>query len=253
MSKNNKKILMFGDSFIRFFTLYKSNNIKIYSFSGKTMKGISKQGDNDKKKMLNIINRNKDTDFIFFNFGQVDLHLSYYFKTYYKNETFDYEDIVIKYVKFINSIKTNSDKIIIDIYQSTLNNDYVIKSLYKYLDKKYVDKIVQNKKLQEDIKFNNRNKRFKKINKLLKKYCKIYNVKLISFNKLILNNNNKINKMFIDFDKKNIHIRWEPFIKMLDEKNIMKKYGFKSSYLKDLKESEKKYIKEKEDLLKKEK
>ena len=80
------KTLIFGDSFIGAFNLIESKNLKIYKFKGKTIKGLSKQEDKDRKKIINIVNQNKNIKCIVFNFGQVDLYFSYYYKKFIKND-----------------------------------------------------------------------------------------------------------------------------------------------------------------------
>ena len=42
--------LIFGDSFIGPFNLLDNKNLRIYKFKGKTMKGIGKKEDKDRKK-----------------------------------------------------------------------------------------------------------------------------------------------------------------------------------------------------------
>ena len=70
--------LIFGDSFIGPFNLLADKNLRIYKFSGKTMKGITKKENKDREKIVNLVNNNKNTKCLIFNFGQVDLYFSYY-------------------------------------------------------------------------------------------------------------------------------------------------------------------------------
>ena len=71
---------IFGDSFIGPFKLVDDSKIRIYKFTGATMKGITKKEHKNRKKIINILSKNPNPKCIIFNFGQVDLYLSYYYQ-----------------------------------------------------------------------------------------------------------------------------------------------------------------------------
>ena len=124
---------IFGDSFIGPFKLIDNNNLHIYKFKGATMKGITKQDNENRIKILDIINKNKNIKCMIFNFGQVDLYFSYYYDKYIKNKKFMMKSIIKKYVEFISSIKCyNCNKIILPVYPSTIKDKYVFDSLLNY-------------------------------------------------------------------------------------------------------------------------
>jgi hypothetical protein len=74
------KILIFGDSFSNTFKSFKDPNIKVFTYKGATAKGLTKINNENRKDILKNIN--KDPNFkgcLIFVFGNVDLHLSYYY------------------------------------------------------------------------------------------------------------------------------------------------------------------------------
>jgi hypothetical protein len=244
--------LIFGDSFIGPFSLIDDGNIFIYKFSGKSMKGITKKEDKDRKKIINIVNNSKNTNCLIFNFGQVDLYFSYYYKKFIKNEKFMMTSLVKKYVEFINSLNCkNCNKIIISVYPTVLKDENVFNSLLYYkIISNYDIKSIKKTDIIKTSKFNFRYNMYKKFNNLLEKYCKIYNINYINLDDVLLNKKtNKIKHQFINPSTDvSIHLLWEPLIPILVDKitkcNIVKKYKI------NLKKSLKKYIIEKKKLMK---
>lgn len=247
--------LIFGDSFIGPFNLIDDKNLQIYKFAGKTMKGISKKGDKDMEKIVNLVNSNKNTKCLIFNFGQVDLYFSYYYKKFIKKEKFMMTPIIKNYVEFINSLDCDKcNKIIISVYPTVLKDENVFNSLLKYdilssNDIKSIKKI----DIEKTSKFNFRYNMYKKFNNLLEKYSKEYDINYINLDDMLLNKKtNNIKQQFINPSTDlSIHLLWEPLIPLLVEKikncNIEKKYKI------NLEKSLKKYIINKKDLVKNEK
>lgn len=245
--------LIFGDSFIGPFNLLDNKNLRIYKFKGKTMKGIGKKEDKDRKKIVNLVNNNKNTKCLIFNFGQVDLYFSYYYNKFKTNKKFMMLSIIKKYVKFINSLNCNNcNKIIISVYPTVLKDKYVFNSLLSYEILSNDDiKSIKKKDIKKTSKFNFRYKMYKKFNNLLEKYSKIYNINYINFDNLLLNKKtNKIKKKFVNPSTNvSIHLLWEPLIPLLVKKinfcNIEKKYKI------NLEKSLKKYVINKKKIMKK--
>ena len=119
--------LVFGDSFIGPLKLIKDNNLKIIKFQGATMKGITKTENTNRKKIIDIVNKNKNKiKCMIFNFGQVDLFFSYYYVLFVKKETFKMEEIILNYVKFIKNLKCNDKKkIVLSVYPTVLKDKNV--------------------------------------------------------------------------------------------------------------------------------
>jgi len=224
--------LIIGDSFVGPFNLIDDKNIYIYKFSGKSMKGIIKKEDKDREKIVNLVNNNKNTKCIIFNFGQVDLYFSYYYKKFIKKEKFMMASMIKKYVEFINSLHCKQcNKIILSVYPTVLKDENVFNSLlyYEILSN---DDIKSIKKIDREkiSKFNFRYNIYKKFNNLLEKYSKIYNINYINLDDILLNKKtNKIKQKFVNpSTHASIHLLWEPLIPILVEKiikcNITKKY-----------------------------
>ena len=239
--------LIFGDSFVGPFKLIDDKNINIYTFSGYTMKGITKKDNKNRKKIIEIVNNISSPKCMVFNFGQVDLYFSYYYKKFIKNEKFEMEPTIKKYVKFINSLNCNNcNKIILSVYPTVLKDKYVFKSLLKYKilseeDVKYISKSDK----EQTSNFSFRYNMYLKFNNLLQKYCKVYNVNYINLdNELLDKKTNRIKQQFVNPSTiVSIHLLWEPLIPILVKKitdcNIMLKYKV------NLKKSLEKYIIEK--------
>lgn len=224
--------LIIGDSFIGPFNLLDDKNLRIYKFSGKTMKGITKKEDKDREKIVNLVNNNKNIKCLIFNFGQVDLYFSYYYNKFIKNKKFMMSSIIKKYVEFINNLDCKKcNKIIISVYPTVLKDENVFNSLlyYEILSNNNI-KSINKIDIEKTSKFNFRYNMYKKFNNLLEKYCKIYNINYINLDDILLNKKtNKIKKKFINpITDVSIHLLWEPLIPLLVEKikncNIEKKY-----------------------------
>ena len=240
-------ILILGDSFVGPFTLLNSKNLEIYLIKGKSMKGLTKENDIHRNKIKNLVNKyqNKNLECIIFNFGNVDLHLSYYYKKFIKNEIFFIEPMIKKYVEFIHSLDCNNcNKIILSAYPTTLKDKNVFDSLlhYQVLSKNDIDSISKIDK-EKTSNFNFRYNMYKNFNNLLKKYCKIYNITYINLDNELLNKNKKIKQKFVDqISNVNFHLLWEPLLPILLNKikcNIPKKYKI------NLQKSKNKYLIEK--------
>lgn len=231
--------LIFGDSFIGPFSLIKDNNLKLYKFKGATMKGIGKYDNENRKKIIDTINKNKNINCIIFNFGQVDLYFSYYYNKFINKKKFMMTSIIKKYVEFINSLNCNNcNKIIFAVYPSPIIDENVFNVLLSYgiLSNNNVNSISNSdKKKVSNYIF--RYNMYLKFNNLLQKYCKLHKINFIKLDSFLLNKNKKIKSKFIDpISKFNIHLLWEPIIPVILSQilccNIEKKYktNLKKSY-----------------------
>jgi hypothetical protein len=104
--------MIIGDSFCGIFTLLKPEaNVEVVKVKGGTMKGLSRY-DNDGRMSLVKKLQTTHYDCAVFNFGQVDLHFSFYHDLVHKGlnrgkeELFKfYKDAATHYVDFITSLK----------------------------------------------------------------------------------------------------------------------------------------------------
>lgn len=238
--------LAFGDSFIGPFSLIKDENLKIHKFRGATMRGIGKKENENRIKIIETVNKNKDINCMIFSFGQVDLNFSYYYNKFITKKNFMISSIVKNYIDFIKNLNCNNcKKIIIPLYPLTIKDENVFKSLISYdiLSSDIVNSIddLEKKKLSS---FSFRYNMYLKFNNLLEKYCNLYKINFIKLDDILLDNNNKLKKKFIiPYSVRNIHLLWEPLVPILLSRIL--KCGINNKYKKDLTDSYKKFIKEK--------
>lgn len=247
---NDKEILCFGDSFINLFNLIKDKKIYVKKIKGKTMKGISKLTDNDSIIIKKIINKYKNTvKAIILCFGSVDIHFSSYYNIY-MNKYFDYKTIIDNYIKFIKSLTINKN-IKIFILNPFINPVSPANYFNQLINYKIVENTEQNyKKLQPYL-----NKKFtletyynftKYLNYSIKQ---LNNDNIINFNinNLLIDKNNNILQKYKDYSPYNIHLLYEPllklYLKFLFKKELNIQYTKKqiNYFLKN----EKKYMKKK--------
>jgi hypothetical protein len=178
--------IVFGDSFISVFTLIK--DVKVEKFSGKSIVGLVKNNDKDRKKIISLANKNNNKCLLFW-FGNVDLCFVFYNKLVYKNELIDFKSLVKEYVKFIDGINTKKEKIIIvpsyprwetkkEIISGLLNYGSVIAQDIQKTQEKYFSRKI----LLEN---------YYTIKKTLIIECKKYNIKLIDLEPYIINKKQK--------------------------------------------------------------
>lgn len=231
--------LVFGDSFIGPFTLIDDKNLKIFKYKGGTMKGITKEDNENRKNIIKNVNKYNNIKCIIFNFGQVDLFFSYYYSNIIQKKKFMISSFIKKYVEFIHSLNCNNcNKIIFAVYPSVINDKYVFDYLFNYgiLSKDIINSISEDdKKKLSDYKF--RFNLFSKFNNLLEKYSNLYNITFINLGPHLLNKYNKVKPLFIDpISKLNIHLLWEPLLPIIISKlkccNIINKFkiNLKKSY-----------------------
>lgn len=264
--KNNQihtqKNLVFGDSFINFLSLI--NTFKIKKFSGKTMKGMTK----DKSPIYDTVKKmsySTKAENIIFGFGNVDLHLSFYHDIFNKP---DYKgldessriklweertrEVITEYVNKVKNLNLKNKKIyFFQAFPSTLIDKNVIPSLTKYIQ--FDEKTLSNdekKMLKNFIKRKNRHDRYLFFNRRLKIEAKKAGFEYIDIEKHIINKDtSKIKQTMIDISQYNIHLLWEPLLIKLTKHNILNKMGITKESTSSLEESHNKYLKLKQKLL----
>jgi hypothetical protein len=240
---SEKKILIFGDSFIEPFKLIKDKRYIITKFKGGTLKGIIKPTNPNHIKMHQIINKYKNNiEGIIFFFGSVDIHFSYYYNIL-NNKAENNSISNIK--KTLNSYK----QMILNILQNyNINNIVVINPFINPVDKEFKIAISQLLNYHiithKDLSINNMKKlnvNIKNANKFFFKYSELMaktfnnqqnninsknNIIYINFNKQTINNIHNHNKAVIkpkykDFGLTNIHLLYKPVL-FLFLNNILK-------------------------------
>lgn len=102
------------------------DNVRYYKYKGKTIRGLSKPDDPDRKKIEGIIARENSP--CIFLFGQVDYGLVRYYKRAQHSE---YEVNSLKlYVDWLASLE--KEVIVICIFPSPVKRENIVRSLKKY-------------------------------------------------------------------------------------------------------------------------
>jgi hypothetical protein len=226
---------IFGDSFIGVFNLLDSKKVYRKKFKAKSMYGLSKPDDPDAKIIIDIIKNNvNDVANIILWFGNVDVtHVYFWQVVNYKIKSFKKfaSKIIESYGKFIDSIKRICDKPIYinGIVYPLVNDSNFINSITNYgvLQKDIASKIPFELSSYAKRKTNVRN-----FNKLLFKMCHEHNLIYVDINKQISDSNYNILDKFKSCSLLNIHICWEPTIKLWIKK--YNKYGMTNLTVNDI-------------------
>ena len=177
------KTIAFGDSFVGFLNLFSVS--RVYRYSGKTLKGISKSGnetiENIKDLIINKYNNFPTVENYIFCFGNVDVHLSYFYDTFMKNKGLkdpynnwvkNITPVIMEYCKVLSEIKTDKRKYVIGVYPSVLEQAYTKRALEKYIDFKLSKEDMES--FEKETRPSERNRCVNKYNSILKMACKKY-------------------------------------------------------------------------------
>jgi hypothetical protein len=243
--------LVFGDSFARIFSLFKETKFKIYGFKGATLKGLTKQSNQNRLAIEKIIKKTKNIKYVIFTFGQVDLNLSFYYDIVNNNGIpKDNKQYITEYVNWIQCLSQEFKSIILAPYPSPFNQEFTINSLINYgsLTQDDIDKYkTQIQLYASDF---TRHVRYFEYLYNLEQECKRNEIIYIHLNKYILDNNLEIKDEFRDISKYNMHLKWEPLIPCIILEFQNNKISINNNDIVDnINEIEEKYIKEKTEWL----
>ena len=114
--------LFFGDSFSRIFTLVNHPQIYIKAYKGASAKGLTKPKNENRIDILETLENKPGTKAAIFVFGNVDVHMSYWFCKHGRDppEEPDFEAIAAQYVSFIASLPGAFERVVIGVYPSSL-------------------------------------------------------------------------------------------------------------------------------------
>ena len=113
----------FGDSFVRLFGLVKHPDIMIHPYKGASCRGLGKEGNENREDILRRLEARPNTRGAVFVFGNVDVHLSYYYCLHGKEKptTIDFEGIARDYVTFVAGLPGEGlRRAIVGCYPSSL-------------------------------------------------------------------------------------------------------------------------------------
>ena len=133
-----QRILAAGDSFIGIFSLFtKDVNLDIRKFKGATAKGLTKAQNENRLRLIELVSNHPSKYRCgIFNFGQVDVHHSFYYNVCNGKQDVNsyadfYEILANNYVEFIASLEIPL-KIITAVYPSPLKTSEVPRELLTY-------------------------------------------------------------------------------------------------------------------------
>jgi len=202
------KILFFGDSFVRLFSLMKHSHVEVQGFKGASSKGLGREGNGNRATILQQIQKYRP-ERIVLNFGSVDVHLSYYFTKYTKEgPTIELVSVGEAYVEFVSTLKeyVAADKIhVIGVYPSPLLPDHVQESLVAY---GVIDETTEIS--PEDTSIESRQLRVREFNAVLERCCAQHDLVFENpYDDVIDPATNLLKPCFRDVSSHNIHIVWE--------------------------------------------
>jgi hypothetical protein len=203
-------------------------------FKGAAAKGIGRQGNpnrfkiidaivrktNNKSDKTNIVN-NQRTKLVFC-FGSVDVHLSYYYKKVNKDgDVFDLSEIAESYLAFINTLTSYipaNNITIVGIYPSPLQTDEDVRSsLCNYGS-------VQEDQLHfldpdDDLSIAARQRRVRQYNMYLQRLCQQYGFYYDDVvDEMLDSTTYQIKPSFRDVSDRNIHVIWETTLLLWQER-----------------------------------
>lgn len=126
--------IVFGDSFAGIFKLLDAKAcVKVVVLKGSTAKGLTKPDHQNRSKIGQIVNQYRPTCCLF-SFGQVDVHLSFYYDLLVKgiDHLPNLREIASQYVEFIASIEHPCTKIVLAVYPCAVKTENVKYMLHPY-------------------------------------------------------------------------------------------------------------------------
>ena len=224
--------LFMGSSSIGVFNLFtKNTNNLLYKFKGATAKGLlTNDNGKDIMKVLEEYKKRKiRINCIVMHFGEVDLNFSYFFKSLQNIQAKAKDDWYIPYRDFCDSILTPYKEFLNKVFKVSHCKRLVIKGVYPnpladgnkklqlvnyaIMQPEEVDKLIPStltKKFEEMMR--------KYYNTELRKGCngKMYD-KMYYYDldeELLEKDGMKVKDEYCDLSKVNIHLRWEPLVKL---------------------------------------
>ena len=239
---DNIKACFFGDSFVRLFGLIKHPHLRIEGYKGASARGLSQPKNENRRKIFSMLQRygggggrggrgggagENSLDHIIFCFGNVDVHLSYFYKKYALGETIDLDTIAAEYVAFIANAVSNetisrTTVIIVGVYPSAVKDSFLRASLVSYgsLTKEQTALVSD-----ADASLKMRQNRVLAFNKCLSQHCKVQNISYVdTFEEMTervdseRGMTHQLMSAYRDISDHNIHVVWETTVLLWIEK-----------------------------------
>ena len=202
------KVAFFGDSFVRLFGLIDKPTVKVRGFKGASAKGLGREGNENRGTITSFVEgMGSSVERLVFVFGSVDVHLSFYYMKYVKQQDIDLESIAEKYVDFVADLPSEPSvvKTVVGVYFSPLEDADVGPSLHSYgsLTEEQAALVSES----DDAHLQNRQERVMLFNRVLKKRCEERNVKYCDINTEMADSETLVIKdAYKDVSNHNIHI-----------------------------------------------
>ena len=218
LSTEAENTLFFGDSFVRLFGLVHEARQRglqrrhVHAFKGATAKGLTKAGHENRERIGTALRRQPHVRTAVFVFGNVDVQHSYYFCKYRKKAPMDFEALARGYVDFVASVEPSRPdlhKIVIGVYPSPLEDQFVGLSLVHYgvLEEEHRRELEAQ---QDDHTLGQRQARVQEFNALLRRFCLERGVQYAdAFDEMTDAQTKAVRAEFRDVSDHNIHVTWE--------------------------------------------
>lgn len=257
---SSSRTLVCGDSFCSIFSLLgKESGVEVVKFKGGTAKGLTRLDNENRKRLLALTKQIKDVNpdgyrCAFFSFGQVDVHFSYYFDLVKKGIGLDsayisqfYKDMATHYIDFVASLPNIKKKFVIAVYPSPLDDDRVPRQLIHYgiLTEEEVLSFPMEKWL-EVVRRDERNKRLAMFNDACRQVCASHDIEFVSLHDQLLDENHRfVRREYVDISPYNVHLLWEPLMKIFCDRFDGMGFGVEWKHLQNLDASADTYLKDK--------
>lgn len=239
--------LFIGDSFIGIFTLVKNPHIQVLKLKAATAKGLGK-GNEKANKILKTL-RNHKVGCVVSNFGQVDVHFSYFYKACKLKAIPDIDEfcksVIDSYFSFLKRFVCKR-LIVIGVYPNPVKDEYIVPQLLSYgiINEGEIDRIPK-QVLQRD----HRHMLRRRFNYLLREQAVFYGMTYYDLDDELLDAQGNVKTPFLDISSYNVHLRWEPLL--LRHMSKLSECGIKAKFLVDIDSSSTNYLKEKKERMEK--
>jgi hypothetical protein len=200
-------VIFFGDSFVRLFSLLESSNAKVQAFKGASAKGIWRKGNANRTSILQLVQRLRPGRAVLC-FGNVDVHLSYYYTKYTsEGSTIDLEAVARDYVEFAANLPVK-EVYVVGVYPAAVHEEHAASSLRAY--HAIPDEI---EIPREDLCIRTRQHRVQAFNKILHLECDRHGISFDStYSDMVDSRTCTLKPTFQDISPYNIHVVWETTI-----------------------------------------
>jgi len=222
--EDNIKAYFFGDSFVRLFGLMKHPQLRIKGYKGATACGLSRQSNPNRRDILSILQRyggeerSNRLEHIVFCFGNVDVHLSYFYKKYASDEAIDLDTIAAEYIAFVaeavsDKCTSDSNVFVVGVYPSAPEDSFLRASLVSYgsLTEEQADLVSE-----DDVSLKMRQDRVLAFNECLARHCAINGISYVdTFEEMTepveseRGVTRQLTDAYRDISYHNIHVVWE--------------------------------------------